>query len=67
MYPQRAATTMSDQQAELLKSFRAFIQAAEDGVPIPPVEGSPRIVRGQSQTLLREGWSDQHRDDRPGM
>jgi len=29
---------MSDQQAELLKSFRAFIQAAEDGVPIPPVD-----------------------------
>jgi len=29
---------MSDQQAELLKSFRAFIQAAEDGAPIPPVD-----------------------------
>jgi hypothetical protein len=29
---------MSDQQAELLKSFRAFIHAAEDGAPIPPVD-----------------------------
>ena len=29
---------MSDQQAELLKSFRAFIQAAEQGAPIPPVD-----------------------------
>jgi hypothetical protein len=29
---------MSDQQAELLKSFRAFIQAAEEGAPIPPVD-----------------------------
>jgi hypothetical protein len=29
---------VSDQQAELLKSFRAFIQAAEQGAPIPPVD-----------------------------
>lgn len=29
---------MSDDQAELLKSFRAFIQAAEEGAPIPPVD-----------------------------
>jgi hypothetical protein len=29
---------MSDQHAELLKSFRAFIQAAEGGAPIPPVD-----------------------------
>jgi hypothetical protein len=29
---------MFDQQAELLKSFRTFIQAAEDGAPIPPVD-----------------------------
>ena len=29
---------MSDQQAELLKSFRAFIKAAEEGAPIPPVD-----------------------------
>jgi hypothetical protein len=29
---------MSDQQAELLKSFRGFIQAAEEGAPIPPVD-----------------------------
>jgi hypothetical protein len=28
---------MSDQQTELLKSFRAFIQAAEEGAAIPPV------------------------------
>jgi len=29
---------MPDQQAELLKSFRAFIAAAEEGAPIPPVD-----------------------------
>lgn len=29
---------MSDQQAALLKSFRAFIQAAEEGAAIPPVD-----------------------------
>jgi hypothetical protein len=29
---------MSDDQAELLKSFRSFIQAAEEGAPIPPVD-----------------------------
>jgi len=29
---------MSDQQTELLKSFRAFIQAAEGGALIPPVD-----------------------------
>lgn len=29
---------MSDQQAELLKSFRASIKAAEEGAPIPPVD-----------------------------
>jgi len=29
---------MSDMQADLLKSFRAFIQAAEDGAVIPPVD-----------------------------
>jgi hypothetical protein len=29
---------MSDDQAELLKSFRAFIQAAEEGAPIPSVD-----------------------------
>ena len=29
---------MSDQQAELLKSFRAFIKAAEEGTSIPPVD-----------------------------
>ena len=29
---------MSDQQAELLKSFRAFIQEAEEGASIPPVD-----------------------------
>lgn len=29
---------MSDQQAELLKSFRAFIRAAEESAPIPPVD-----------------------------
>ena len=29
---------MFDQQAELLKSFRAFIRAAEEGAPIPPVD-----------------------------
>jgi hypothetical protein len=29
---------MPDQQAELLKSFRAFIKAAEEGAPIPPVD-----------------------------
>ena len=29
---------MSDQQAELLKSFRAFIKTAEEGAPIPPVD-----------------------------
>jgi len=29
---------MSDQQAELLNSFRAFIKAAEEGAPIPPVD-----------------------------
>ncbi|HKV79349.1 MAG TPA: hypothetical protein VJP02_14470 [Candidatus Sulfotelmatobacter sp.] len=29
---------MSDQQAELLKSFRAFIKLAEEGTPIPPVD-----------------------------
>ena len=29
---------MSDQQTELLKSFRAFIKAAEEGAPIPPVD-----------------------------
>jgi hypothetical protein len=29
---------MSDQQAELLKSFRAFIKTAEEGGPIPPVD-----------------------------
>ena len=29
---------MSDQQTELLKSFRAFIQAAEEGAAIPPVD-----------------------------
>jgi hypothetical protein len=28
---------LSDQQLELLNSFRAFIQAAEEGTPIPPV------------------------------
>jgi hypothetical protein len=28
---------LSDQQLELLNSFRAFIKAAEDGAPIPPV------------------------------
>jgi len=29
---------MPDQQAELLKSFRAFIKAAEEGAPIPAVD-----------------------------
>jgi len=29
---------MPDQQAELLNSFRAFIKAAEEGAPIPPVD-----------------------------
>ncbi len=29
---------MSDQQSELLKSFRAFIKAAEEGASIPPVD-----------------------------
>ena len=29
---------MSDQQTELLKSFRAFIKAAEEGATIPPVD-----------------------------
>ncbi|HWJ49195.1 MAG TPA: hypothetical protein VNS62_16185 [Candidatus Udaeobacter sp.] len=29
---------MSDRQAELLKSFRAFIKAAEEGAAIPPVD-----------------------------
>src|ERR1700757_1175254 len=29
---------MSDQQVELLKSFRAFIQEAEEGASIPPVD-----------------------------
>ena len=29
---------MPDQQAELLKSFRAFIKAAEEGASIPPVD-----------------------------
>jgi len=29
---------MSDQQAELLSSFRAFIQQAEAGATIPPVD-----------------------------
>lgn len=29
---------MSDRQAELLKSFRAFIQEAEEGASIPPVD-----------------------------
>lgn len=29
---------MPDQQAELLRSFRAFIKAAEEGAPIPPVD-----------------------------
>lgn len=28
---------MSDQQSEQLKSFRAFLKAAEEGAPIPPV------------------------------
>lgn len=28
---------MSDQQSELLNSFRTFIKAAEDGAPIPSV------------------------------
>jgi hypothetical protein len=29
---------MSDQQSELLKSFRVFIKAAEEGAAIPPVD-----------------------------
>ena len=29
---------MSDQQSEQLKSFRAFLKAAEEGDPIPPVD-----------------------------
>jgi hypothetical protein len=29
---------MSDAQAELLTTFRAFIKSAEQGAPIPPVE-----------------------------
>lgn len=29
---------MSDRQSELLKSFRVFIKAAEQGAAIPPVE-----------------------------
>lgn len=29
---------MSDQQSEQLKSFRAFLKAAEEGAPIPPVD-----------------------------
>ena len=29
---------MSDAQAELLSTFRAFIKSAEQGAPIPPVE-----------------------------
>lgn len=29
---------MADQQADLLKSFRAFIKSAEEGAPIPPVD-----------------------------
>lgn len=29
---------MSDQQLELLHTFRAFIKAAENGAPIPPVD-----------------------------
>lgn len=29
---------VSDQQSELLNSFRAFIQAVEDGAPIPSVD-----------------------------
>jgi hypothetical protein len=29
---------LSDQQTELLKSFRAFIKAAEEGAPIPAVD-----------------------------
>jgi len=29
---------VSDRQAELLKSFRAFIKAAEEGAAIPPVD-----------------------------
>ena len=29
---------MPDQQAELLRSFRAFIKAAEEGAPIPAVD-----------------------------
>lgn len=29
---------MSDQQSELLKSFRVFIKAAEEGAVIPPVD-----------------------------
>jgi hypothetical protein len=29
---------LSDQQLELLNSFRAFIKASEDGAPIPPVK-----------------------------
>jgi len=29
---------MSDQQSEQLKSFRAFLKAAEEGAPVPPVD-----------------------------
>lgn len=29
---------MSDPQSEQLKCFRAFLRAAEDGAPIPPVD-----------------------------
>src|SRR5215831_10915420 len=29
---------MSDQQSDQLKSFRAFLKAAEEGAPIPPVD-----------------------------
>jgi hypothetical protein len=29
---------LADQQAELLRSFRAFIKAAEEGASIPPVD-----------------------------
>lgn len=38
MWPSHWSVIMSDQQTELLKSFRSFIKAAEEGAPIPPVD-----------------------------
>ena len=56
---------MSDQPSELLRSFRVFIKAAEEGATIPAVDERDlkalhELCVERAKQLLRQRRSDQH-------